>query len=111
VPPSTLREAVFIVISTRPINMQEEAEKTARLSGSSSRGLFGRVTLLDSSHGDLSDLIQFGDASHAHRPRGKASGDGGQSDASYWEGTGKFTRGGSALPAAGWATEPSKEGP
>jgi uncharacterized protein (DUF58 family) len=111
VPPSTLREAIFIVISTRPINVQEEAEKTARLSGASSRGLFGRVTLLDSSHGDMAELIQFGDASHAHTPRGKASGDGGLPDGSYWGGPGKLTRGESAPPAAGWATETLKEGP
>jgi hypothetical protein len=54
--------------------MHEEAEKTTKLSGASSRGLFGRVTLLDASHGDLTELIQFGDASRAHAPRGKASG-------------------------------------
>lgn len=60
-PPSTLREAVFVVVSTRPINLLEEAEKTARLSGASSRGLFGRVTLLDASRGDLADLVKFGD--------------------------------------------------
>ena len=60
-PPATLREAMFVVVSTRPINLLEEAEKTARLSGAASRGLFGRVTLLDASRGDLIDLIQFGE--------------------------------------------------
>jgi hypothetical protein len=71
-PPSTIREAVLVVVSTRPVNLMEEAEKSARLSGSSSRGIFGRVTLLDASRGDLVDLIQFGDASHAHAPRYRA---------------------------------------
>jgi hypothetical protein len=111
VPPSTLREAVFIVISTRPINMQEEAEKTARLSGASSRGFFGRVTLLDSSHGDIDDLIQYGDASLAHTPRGKASGDGGLSDGTQWAGASKHIREGTLPLNTGWATDPSKEGP
>ena len=32
-PPVVLREAVLIVISTRPLNLLEEAERTARLSG------------------------------------------------------------------------------
>jgi uncharacterized protein (DUF58 family) len=111
VPPSTLREAVFIVISTRPINMQEEAEKTARLSGASSRGLLGRVTLLDSSHGDLADLIQYGDASHAHTPRGKASGDGEAHESKYWKSTSKPMRGGDPSLSDGLVLDPSKEGP
>jgi uncharacterized protein (DUF58 family) len=64
-PPSTLREALIVVISTRPINLYEEAEKSSRLSETSARGLFGRVTLLDVSHGDLADLIEFGDSEAA----------------------------------------------
>lgn len=71
-PPSTLREAIFVVVSSRPINLHEEAEKTARLSGASSRGLLGRVTLLDASRGDLADLIQFGEASEPLPSRGPA---------------------------------------
>ncbi len=59
-PPATLREAVFVVVSTRPINLHEETEQTSRLAGASSRGLFSRVTLLDVSRGDLGDLIQSG---------------------------------------------------
>jgi len=70
-PPATLREAILVVVSTRPINLIEEAEKTARLSGAAARGIFGRVTLLDASRGDLADLIRFGDASHAHAPRSR----------------------------------------
>jgi uncharacterized protein (DUF58 family) len=59
VPPSTLREAILMVVSTRPINLIEEAERSARLSGGSARGLLGRVILLDASRGDLNDLVQF----------------------------------------------------
>lgn len=62
-PPATLREAVMVVVSTRPINLIEEAERSARLSGSSSRGLLGRVIMLDASRGDLIDLVQYGDIS------------------------------------------------
>jgi uncharacterized protein (DUF58 family) len=58
-PPATLREAILIVVSTRPVNLIEEAEKSVRLSGTSSRGLLGRVVVLDASHGDLSDLVQY----------------------------------------------------
>ena len=68
-PPATLREAMFVVISTRPINLMDEAERSSRLSATASRGLLGRVTSLDVSRGDLNDLIQFGDASHAHAHR------------------------------------------
>jgi uncharacterized protein (DUF58 family) len=59
IPASTLRESYLIVVSTRPINLIEEAEKSTRLSGSALRGLMGRVTLLDASKGDLADLIKF----------------------------------------------------
>lgn len=61
-PPVTLREAILVVISTRPINLIEEAEHSARLSGASSRGLLGRVVLLDAARGSLSDLIQYHDS-------------------------------------------------
>jgi uncharacterized protein (DUF58 family) len=63
VPPSTLREAILIVVSTRPVNLIEEAERSARLSGGSARGLMGRVVLFDASRGDLNDLIQFTESS------------------------------------------------
>ena len=61
VPPATLREAALIIVSTRPVNLMEETERSARLGGSSSRSLMGRVMLLDVSNGDLTDLIQFPD--------------------------------------------------
>ena len=60
-PPATLREAVLIVVSTRPVNLLEEAERSARLSGASARGLMGRVVLLDASNDELADFIQFPD--------------------------------------------------
>ena len=59
VPPSTIRESFLVVVSTRPINLVEEAEKSNRLSGTSLRGIVGRVTMLDASKGDLADLIRF----------------------------------------------------
>src|SRR5262249_30698585 len=62
-PPATLREAVLVVVSTRPVNLIEEAERSSRLSGASARGLLGRVLLLDASRGDLADLVQYTGAS------------------------------------------------
>jgi uncharacterized protein (DUF58 family) len=58
-PASTLRESYLIIVSTRPINLVEEAGKSIWLSGAALRGLMGRVTLLDASKGDLADLIKF----------------------------------------------------
>ncbi len=61
-PPAVLREALMVVISCRPINLAEEAERSSRLSGAAVRGLLGRVLLLNSTHGDLAPLFQLGDA-------------------------------------------------
>lgn len=58
-PPSILREAAIVVVSTRPLNLVEEAERSRRLSGTSYRGLLGRVILLNASKGDLADLIDY----------------------------------------------------
>ena len=58
-PASVLREAMLIVLTTRPVNLMEEAERSAHLSGAAGRGLSARVILLDASRGDLDDLIQF----------------------------------------------------
>ena len=60
IPPSTLRESYLLVVSTRPINLLEEGERSTRLSSTALRALLGRVTLLDASKGDLVDLIKFG---------------------------------------------------
>lgn len=67
-PPATLRESTLVVVSTRPINLIEEAERSGRLSGTTSRGLLGRVVALDASKGDLRDLIIRGDGPSADRP-------------------------------------------
>ncbi|SIN91720.1 Uncharacterized conserved protein, DUF58 family, contains vWF domain [Singulisphaera sp. GP187] len=60
-PPATLREAVLVVVSTRPVNLLEEAERSERLSGTAARGLMGRVVLLDASNDELTEFIQFPD--------------------------------------------------
>ena len=59
IPASTLRESFLIVVSTRPVNLMEEADRSTRLSATALRGLFGRVTILDASKGDLDALIRF----------------------------------------------------
>ena len=61
-PPTTLRESILVVVSTRPINLIEEAERSPRLSDGASRGWLGRVVLMDASKGDLNDLVQFATA-------------------------------------------------
>jgi uncharacterized protein (DUF58 family) len=58
-PPATLREALLVIISTRPINLTEEAERSSRFSGTSARGLLGRVMMFNATQGDLSPLFQF----------------------------------------------------
>lgn len=68
-PPATLREAVLVVVSTRPVNLIEEAERSARLSGAAARGLMGRALLLDASNDDLADFIQFPENQPANSSR------------------------------------------
>jgi uncharacterized protein (DUF58 family) len=80
VPPSILRESFLVVISTRPINLMEEAERSTRLSAASLRGLLGRVTLLDASKGELADLIKFGDKRTGPPPRSRLSMSGADDD-------------------------------
>jgi uncharacterized protein (DUF58 family) len=58
-PPTALREAILVVISTRPINLIEEAERSSRFSGASARGLLGRVIMLNASQGEITSLFQF----------------------------------------------------
>ena len=64
-PPAVLREALMVIISCRPFNLIEEAERSSRLSGASARSLLGRVLLLNSTQGDLAPLFQLADASTA----------------------------------------------
>jgi uncharacterized protein (DUF58 family) len=60
-PPVVLREAILIIISTRPLNLLEEAERTSRLSGAAARSLTGRVILLNATQGDLLPLFNVGE--------------------------------------------------
>ena len=57
-PVSSLRDSLLIIVSTRPINLAEEAERSSRLAGSSSRNLLSRAIVLNAAQGELSDLIQ-----------------------------------------------------
>ncbi|MDG3002665.1 DUF58 domain-containing protein [Paludisphaera mucosa] len=61
-PPPTLRDALLIVASTRPINLMEEAERSTRLTTTSARSLTGRVLAFNASQGELDGLIQFAEA-------------------------------------------------
>lgn len=58
-PPATLRDALLIVVSTRPLNLMEEAERSTRLSSTSARGPLGRAVLLNAGRDELDGLIQF----------------------------------------------------
>jgi uncharacterized protein (DUF58 family) len=69
VPPPILRESYLIVVSTRPINLLEEAERSTRFSATALRGLMGRVMQLDASKGELADLIKFGKSTGTSRTR------------------------------------------
>ena len=68
IPPSTLRESILIVVSTRSLNLFEEGERSTRLPASAIRGLLSRVTLLDASKGDLADLFHVNRAARSGRP-------------------------------------------
>jgi uncharacterized protein (DUF58 family) len=61
-PPSILREAILVVVSTRPLNLLEEAERSSRLSGAAARSLLGRVFLLNATQGDLAPLFEPAEA-------------------------------------------------
>jgi uncharacterized protein (DUF58 family) len=93
-PPAILREAALIIVSTRPLNLLEEAERSSRLSGTAARSLMGRVLLLNATQGDLAPLFHPAEAttrnllqhrlssaiqerlsSQEQRRRGPASGD------------------------------------
>jgi uncharacterized protein (DUF58 family) len=78
-PPAALRDAMVVVVSTRPINLFEEAERSARLAGSAGRSLMNRAMLLDASRGDLDELVQYGGRSIAALPWRESSESGSQS--------------------------------
>jgi hypothetical protein len=58
-PPATLREAIFIIVSTRPMQWGDELSKSERLRSASGRGLAHRIVFLDASSGVLDDLLEF----------------------------------------------------
>lgn len=58
-PPATLREAIFIIVSTRPMQWSEELARSERLRSASGRGLTNRIVFLDASSGALDPLIEF----------------------------------------------------
>jgi uncharacterized protein (DUF58 family) len=61
-PAPTLRDALLIVASTRPVNLLEEAERSARLNAASARNFAGRVLAFNAAQGELDGLIQLADA-------------------------------------------------
>jgi uncharacterized protein (DUF58 family) len=94
-PQATLRDALLIVVSTRPHNLMEEAERSTRLTASSARSLLGRAVTLNAAQGELNELVQYAESnsrnlleqrlssaeaerlnSQEERRRGKFSGDG-----------------------------------
>jgi uncharacterized protein (DUF58 family) len=62
-PPAVLREALLVIISTRPVNLIEEAERSSRFSGTAARSMLGRVLTFNSSQGDLASLFRFAEDS------------------------------------------------
>jgi uncharacterized protein (DUF58 family) len=58
-PAPALREAILVIVSTRPINLIEEAERSARLAGTGARSLPLRVILLNAAQGDLNPLFKL----------------------------------------------------
>jgi uncharacterized protein (DUF58 family) len=57
-PPVVVREALLVVVTTRPLNLLEEADRSKRLAGTAARGIAGRISLLNASQGDLIPLFQ-----------------------------------------------------
>jgi uncharacterized protein (DUF58 family) len=62
-PGTTLRDSLLFIVSTRPLNLAEEAEKSSRLATSSARNLLGRAVVLNASQRELDDLFQFAGSS------------------------------------------------
>lgn len=62
-PAIALRDSLMIIVSTRPVNLAEEAERSRRMATTSARNMLARAIVLNASQGDLADLIQFADAS------------------------------------------------
>ena len=58
----TLRDSLIIIVSTRSLNLAEEAERSSRMATASARNLLGRAVVLNAAQGELADLIQFADS-------------------------------------------------
>ena len=64
-PAAALRDSLLVIVSTRPIHLAEEGERSNRLASPSGRKLLGRAIVLNAAAGDLTDLIQdVGEGSH-----------------------------------------------
>ena len=61
-PATTLRDSLMIIVSTRPLNLAEEAERSTRLATASARNLLARAIVSNAAQGELSDLFQFADS-------------------------------------------------
>jgi hypothetical protein len=57
-PATSVRESLLFIVSTRPVNLAEEAERSVRLGGASARSLLGRAIVLNAAAGELSELVQ-----------------------------------------------------
>ncbi|HKM55227.1 MAG TPA: hypothetical protein VJY33_17615, partial [Isosphaeraceae bacterium] len=57
-PATLVRESLLCIVSTRPVNLAEEAERSVRLGGASARTLLGRAIVLNAAAGELSELVQ-----------------------------------------------------
>jgi uncharacterized protein (DUF58 family) len=56
-PGAALRDSLLIIISTRPLHLADEAERSVRLASATARKLLGRAIVLNAASGELSDLI------------------------------------------------------
>jgi hypothetical protein len=62
-PPAMLRDALVVAVSTRPINLTEEAERSSRLSAAWGRNMASHLVLLDASRGELDGLVDLSETS------------------------------------------------
>ena len=59
-PAAALREAFLVVVSTRPINLAEQAQRSSKLTGVWTRGSINRAVVLNVSKGELNDYFELG---------------------------------------------------
>jgi uncharacterized protein (DUF58 family) len=62
-PTAMLRDALVVAVSTRPINLTEEAERSSRLSAAWGRNMASYLVLLDASRGELDGLVDLSETS------------------------------------------------